>query len=203
MALKWGEIRLAALQKLFSAEGDSINQADSAVREYLAAMPQAANEAVQRLCAEGYAPRRNLQIEKTAGRPRMADLGQIAPDLYRAEPLEAYRFDEDGLPRPAEGLTLAAGRYLVLPAALNGPVEVWYDAWPPVLAPATPDETEIGLAQGAEVLLPLYIASQLFKEDDAAIATQYRNEFEAALAGMHPAVGGLQGGSFCSEKGWC
>ena len=203
MALRWGELRLAALQKLFSAEGDSINQADSVVREYLAAMPQAANEAVQRLCAEGHAPRRRVQIEKEAGRPAMADLGQTAPDLYRAEPLEAYQFDENGIPRPAQGLLLAAGRYLVLPAALSGPVEVWYDAWPPALAPATPDETEIELADGAELLIPLYIASQLYKEDDSSIATQYRNEFEAALANMRPAGHGVQGGSFYSEKGWC
>lgn len=33
----------------------------------------------------------------------------------------------------------------------------------------------------AVVLLPLYIASQLYKDDDISLATQYRNEFEVGV----------------------
>lgn len=46
---------------------------------------------------------------------------------------------------------------------------------------ATADDWEIPFAEEACVLIPLYIASQLYKDDDIAQATQYRNEFEAGL----------------------
>lgn len=39
----------------------------------------------------------------------------------------------------------------------------------------------IGLPESACVLIPLYIASQLYKDDDIAQATAYRNEFEVGL----------------------
>ena len=45
----------------------------------------------------------------------------------------------------------------------------------------TKDDYEIQLPLDACVLIPLYIASQLYKDDDIAQATAYRNEFEAGL----------------------
>lgn len=45
----------------------------------------------------------------------------------------------------------------------------------------TPIEYVIGLPESACVLIPLYIASQLYKDDDIAQATAYRNEFEVGL----------------------
>lgn len=48
----------------------------------------------------------------------------------------------------------------------------------------TPANTEIDLPEDACVLIPLYIASELYKDDDIAIATQYRNEFEAGLTDL-------------------
>lgn len=45
----------------------------------------------------------------------------------------------------------------------------------------TKDDYEIQLPLDACVLIPLYIASQLYKDDDIAQATAYRNEFEVGL----------------------
>ena len=45
----------------------------------------------------------------------------------------------------------------------------------------TADSYEIPLPEDACVLIPLYIASQLYKDDDVSQATQYRNEFEVGL----------------------
>lgn len=200
--MTWKEIKLAALQKMFSAEG-GINQSDSGVREYLAAMPQAANEATQRLCAAGFAQRKNVRLQKQPGRAETLDLAGLVPDLLRAEPLELYAFDATGMPAAVDGAVLAAGRYLMLPAGVSGPLELYYEAKPPAFDAATPDESGIQMADGAEVLIPLYIASQLYKDDDAGIATQYRNEFEAALTARGPDRAGLQGGEFISARAWC
>lgn len=41
------------------------------------------------------------------------------------------------------------------------------------------------LPEDACVLIPLYIASQLYKDDDIAQATAYRNEFEVGLQDLH------------------
>lgn len=40
------------------------------------------------------------------------------------------------------------------------------------------------LPDSACVLIPLYMASQLYKDDDISQATAYRNEFEAGLADL-------------------
>lgn len=45
----------------------------------------------------------------------------------------------------------------------------------------TPDDTVIPLVEECAVIMPLYIASQLYKEDDRGLATMWRNEFEVAL----------------------
>lgn len=45
----------------------------------------------------------------------------------------------------------------------------------------TTNDYEIQLPADACVLIPLYIASQLYKDDDISQATAYRNEFEVGL----------------------
>ena len=45
----------------------------------------------------------------------------------------------------------------------------------------TDDDFVINYPEDACVLIPLYIASQLYKDDDMAQATAYRNEFEVGL----------------------
>ena len=45
----------------------------------------------------------------------------------------------------------------------------------------TDNDYELNLPENACVLIPLYIASQLYKDDDISQATAYRNEFEVGL----------------------
>lgn len=45
----------------------------------------------------------------------------------------------------------------------------------------TADSYEFEIPEDACVLIPLYIASQLYKDDDISQATAYRNEFEVGL----------------------
>ena len=49
----------------------------------------------------------------------------------------------------------------------------------------TPDDTVIELPEDACVLIPLYIASQLYKDDDISQSTAYRNEFEVGLQDLY------------------
>lgn len=49
----------------------------------------------------------------------------------------------------------------------------------------TGDDFVINYPEDACVLIPLYIASQLYKDDDIAQATAYRNEFEVGLQDLY------------------
>ena len=58
----WKDIKLATLQKMFSSNGTTI-QADSSTSEYIYAMPQAANEALQLLATAGKFIVKTLEID--------------------------------------------------------------------------------------------------------------------------------------------
>lgn len=49
----------------------------------------------------------------------------------------------------------------------------------------TDDDFKLSYPEEACVLIPLYIASQLYKDDDISQATAYRNEFEVALQDLY------------------
>lgn len=49
----------------------------------------------------------------------------------------------------------------------------------------TSADYELDLPEDACVLIPLYIASQLYKDDDISQATAYRNEFEVGLQDLN------------------
>ena len=201
--MTWKEAKLATLQKMFSAEGLTINEADDGVSEYLNAMPQAANEALQLLATAGKYLRRSHQFP--AGQPgqtRTFDLAVAVPDLYRVEQLELYTAGPGGAPRPVQGAKLIAGRYLVVPGSEPGELTFYYNAWPPPITHTTAEDAELPLDPEVAVLLPLYMASQLYKDDDITLATIYRNEFEAAFALLQRQPVGEVSGEFTSATGW-
>lgn len=49
----------------------------------------------------------------------------------------------------------------------------------------TSSDYKLTLPEDACVLIPLYIASQLYKDDDISQATAYRNEFEVGLQELY------------------
>ena len=51
--MTWGEIKLTALQKMFSSDGTKIDTNDESIKEYLYSMPAAANEAIRMLVTAG------------------------------------------------------------------------------------------------------------------------------------------------------
>lgn len=79
---------------------------------------------------------------------------------------------------------------------------VYYNALPPTITSGTPDDYELPLDREVAAILPLYMASQLFKEDDISIATQYRNEFEVAFERLQSAIPDGKAEVLESEGGW-
>jgi len=203
--MTWKEIKLATLQKMFSAEGTSI-QEDEVTRDYLNAMPQAANEGALLLSTSNKMLRKSLEIEQK-GDPQAAgsiryDLSSLTDDFYRFGDLEVYRIEDDTM-EELQNCSEAAGHYVLIPASAGGKLEVYYDAWPPSFTLSTPDDYEIPLDPEVAVLLPLYMASQLYKDDDNGIATAYRNEFEVARSELRRRTAGMVPSTFYSVTGWC
>ena len=91
---------------------------------------------------------------------------------------------------------------LVLNRDEPGSYIVYYRAYPPEITEATLDDYELPLDREVAVLLPLYMASQLYKDDDNGIATTYRNEFEVALESLVDSSTSQGFEEFTSESGW-
>lgn len=143
-----------------------------------------------RFSSEGRFCLANLAMYKddiAQGMPDTSTLGEarynllrIAPDYDRLLPAELLLETPAGPKNPS--FRLEGGCTLVLPMAATGLYRIWYSAKPPEITTSTEDDFQPGLSHGQEELLPLYMASQLYKDDDFALATAYRNEFEAGLA---------------------
>lgn len=73
---------------------------------------------------------------------------------------------------------------LVLPADMPGMYTIYYNAYPEPLTVDTEDEYIMPLDPDVAVLLPLYMASALYMDDDLAISTSMRNYFEVGLESL-------------------
>ena len=92
---------------------------------------------------------------------------------------------------------------LVLRNDKPGNYLVWYRMFPPMVTSATVDSYEFNLPDDLMLLVPTYIASELYKEDDLAIATSYRNEFEVELSRLPEDTSNAPSDKgFTSESGW-
>ncbi len=174
--MKWGEVKTAALQKMFLS---SSNPAafDYATKNYIGMMPAAANEGLMRLAVVGKYGPKSADINVSGA---TVDLRTKISDMF--EPISA------GIMKQVGSTWEFFDDYEMLPnfvMLMHDPegctLRVPYYAYPQTITENTTDDTAILLDPDGSVLLALYIASELFKEDDIGLATQWRNEFEAAL----------------------
>lgn len=91
---------------------------------------------------------------------------------------------------------------LVLDRNIPGDYTIYYKAYPQTIDQSTTDDTELSVDPEVAALMPLYMASQLYKDDDAGIATTYRNEFEVAFSRLRDNVNTPSAERFTSESGW-
>lgn len=197
--MNWGEVKLAALQRIFSNDGASLNRDDSN-EEYLNAMPAVANEALTILTGVGIPLLQKLTVEVsgdvsepelegqmlrlplTAGGVARIDMREAAADYRALEAGELYRETEREGFGPAEEWSVEGGDTLVLPVDQAAVYTVYYRAYTPRLTASTPDDQDLGVPREAAELVPLYIGAQLYREDDIQMSTQMLNEFEVGLS---------------------
>lgn len=214
--MTWREIKTITLQKMFVVQGEN-PAAEEIAAGYEANMPAAANEGLQLLATAGRYMKKSVVIAQsdrededgadvvrpcTSGVARYA-LKELAPDFYSLIENEIYLEQPEGYGRTTR-FNVEGEAVLLLDGGVKGRWRVYYNAYPKQIGADTPEGEEIPLHPEAVVLLPLYIASQLMKEDDPGLAVQYRNEFEVGRETLLVAAAGQKYGkdAFIAATGW-
>lgn len=218
--MTWGEIKLIALQTMFSNEGQAL-AVDDINQEYLYAMPGKANEAMQQIAAVGRPILKEWHITVAEGAEETETedmltlpavekryrirMGHYLP-RFRCIDRGAVMLDDGVCYDVAEDWSVEGDDVLVLPGSVTGVYTVWYRAYPQTITADTPDDEVIDMTEDAAVLIPLYIAAELYKEDELAMATVLRNEYEDGLqkvqAAWQSSAGGMRVESARNTTGW-
>lgn len=178
--MDWRTIKILSLQKMFLITGNDF-VSDETTEEYLNKMWGPANEAMIRLATVGKTIMKHASIDlnddkiiKTVNKYYI-NLNEFCNDLFTID-ITSFFLDEEHFCSFD-----IIGEQIVMDPVDGETLTFVYNAYPILFDPDTPDETEIPLEVDCCVLLPLYIASQLYKDDDNSLATIYRNEFETGL----------------------
>lgn len=161
--MTWGDVKQAVQQKLELTEAGDLE-------EYLPGLVRAANEGLALLATAGKPIRRAITVDTEDGE---VELTLQAPELYRLE--EVRRLE--GVEEKATLDYRLTGTLLQLPAA--GSYRLVYSAYEEPVTEQTGNGHRLALDEEAAVLLPLYVASQLYKHENVQLAVLWRNEFEA------------------------
>ncbi len=168
--MTWGDIQLAVLHKLFVSDGQTVLVNDS-TSPYIAAMPLAANEGLMLLAACGKYIPKTIETETAEGVTDLS-LKELAENFLSLRENEVFL---NG--RHTDGYTLIGGERMLLYGI--GKWIIGYNAYPQKITQATDKDYVLDVPEDAAVLLPLYIAAELYKDEDPQTAAIYRNEFEA------------------------
>ena len=130
-------------------------------------------------------------------------MSDVVEDFYQIAPAEIYDLGLSGNEYiVADKYFQEADKTLVIPREEEGIYVIHYRAYPQMITLATPDEEELSLDPEVAALIPLYMASQLYKDDDNAIATVYRNEFEVGREALSNGPMLPKREKFVTSSGW-
>lgn len=202
MGMYWKDFKNAVLGKVFAAKHGVISATSKNNLDYVVMMPQAANEGLAIIGNTARWPRRNVQftVEKK-DKIQSFNIDDIAQDFKQVGGFEIYLLDEDDVPYPLDGAAIIAKR-LVIPAGVSGDVVWYYDAAYETIKEDAKDKTYIDVDDDVLSLLVLYVASQIYMDDDLSTALNWRNQFESALGSISGNASALESQEFSSSNGW-
>ena len=195
--MNWYEVKLVTLQKLFSADTTEII-IDDTTMPYLSAMPGAANACLNYIASTVRHITKSITIEPTTSGAKQYHLKELASDFYS---LDTVYFG-DNLLKTYDYRFI--GTDTLLTDSNGEKITVIYKAYPEKITADTADDYELPLYPEVCELLPCFMASQLYKDDDMSTATVYWNEFSALLEDIKnnflEPCGSTDG--FVDTKGW-
>lgn len=130
------------------------------------------------------------------------DMLSIAPDFYMIDPQGIYFEGAYQKYLQTSDFYQEGTKTLVLDRDMIGSFTIYYRAYPEQITAETEDDTELPIDAEVYALLPLYMASQLYKDDDMGVATSYRNEYEVGFERLVNSANLSAYEEFTSESGW-
>lgn len=172
--MNWGQIQIESLKKMFlnneELEIDKLEEykTDKKYKTYLYAMPQACNEAINYIIENGKPLIKEYKLKKKE--KNKYNLPQQVPNFKRL-----YQIVYDGDNKPA--WYVEGNNVLVINNWESGDITVYYESYHDLITSSTSSSFSLDLDNQMVVLIPLYIAAELYKDDDVQLATMYMNEF--------------------------
>lgn len=130
------------------------------------------------------------------------DMTAIAPDFYMIDPQGIYYEGAYQKYLQTSDFYQEGTKTLILDRDMVGLFTIYYRAYPEQITNNTEDTYELPIDPEVYALLPLYMASQLYKDDDNGIATAYRNEFEVGFERLVNSANLSAFEEFTSETWW-
>ena len=175
--MNWGQIQIETLKKMF-LNNDELNvsdlktyKEDKKYKTYLYAMPQACNEAINYILENGKPNVKSYKL-KYKDNTKKYDLNKLIPNFKRV-----YQIVYDGINKPDWYIE---GNNILVVSNWNkddGEITIYYESYHDLITSITPASSSIDLDNQLVTLLPLYIAGELYKDDDVQLSTMYMNEF--------------------------
>ncbi|BAK99586.1 hypothetical protein OBV_23880 [Oscillibacter valericigenes Sjm18-20] len=217
--MTWDEIKLKTLQLMFSNETAELTEDDSN-KEYVNAMPGVCNDALDMVtalipirgkfsivisidAAEAVEEDGKLTLPVNTEAAYQVELKDYCADFRALDADEIYQ-DIDGTHQHMTAYSVENESIFVLSGAAAETVTIYYLCYPTMLTSATEGTAELNVPRELAELLPLYMASELYKDDDLSMAVQYRNEFEDALQKLRNSYRKRPtgSGSYQNTTGW-
>jgi hypothetical protein len=173
--MTWGEIQIESLKKMFlnteelTVANLATYKTDKKYKTYLFAMPQACNEAVNYIASRLGTEVHIYQLTREETN-HLYDLSEISD-------LSNLRKVKDVICPAGVNWKMITKDLLQIDGWESGDVYLRYEITPPVIADDTAASTDIGLKAAHATIVPLYIAGELYKDDDLSMSTMYMNEF--------------------------
>ena len=130
-------------------------------------------------------------------------MDEVLDDFYQLSPAELYDLGTSGNDYiVADKYFQEADKTLVIERDRPGIYVIHYRAYPQQITLETPDDYEMALDPEVAVLIPFYMASVIYMDDDIGVATSYRNYFEVGRDALSQGALIPKKEKFIPSSGW-
>ena len=130
-------------------------------------------------------------------------MDDVLSDFYQLSPAELYDLGTSGNEYiVADKYFQEADKTLVIERDRPGIYVIHYRAYPQQITLETPDDYEMALDPEVAVLIPFYMASVIYMDDDIGVATSYRNYFEVGRDALSQGALIPKKEKFIPSSGW-
>lgn len=128
-------------------------------------------------------------------------LKELVPDFFKLVSEDVVLESEDKSYTKFKDFEWEGDDTLILDATKQGAYKIHYYAYPKEITTDTPDDEELVLDPDVANLLPVFIAAELYEDDDSSQAYYFRQQYEAAKANLIPS-GAKTKAEFEDVWGW-